>query len=233
MKRIIGILAGMGTLGVAVYLGAVVWAQPPVAPQPAAQPAPARPAQPLRTRMALINIAKVLKEYSKAKDFQSQLIEMSKKYDAQYLEPIRKEIVSRQTKYQNPETPQAQREGMEREIRKFQLDLREKEEDVRKNLAGQQGVWTVQLYREIEDATGFFAKSNDIELVMFYADTTDKANPYEPANIQRKLSMGAAMPMYITPGMDISDAIVSMLNQRTTSQATPQPAGTTAAAPRQ
>lgn len=233
VKRIVGFLAGMATVGVAVYFGAKVWAQQPAAaPQPTTQPASAAPAQPLRTRIALINIAKVLKDYVKAQDFQKKLIETSKGYDAQYLEPIRKEIVKRQTDYQKPETPQAQRESLEREIRKFQLDLREKEEDVRKNLASQQGTLTVQLYREIEDATTYFAKSHDIELVMFYADTTNASNPYDPANIQRKLSMGAAMPMYSAPGMDISDAIVFMLNERQKGQNAAQPTGTTAAAPR-
>lgn len=218
MKRTVATLAGMAILGVTVYLGTKAWAQ-----QPAAQPpAPA----PLRTRIALVNMATVIKGYKKAQDFQNQLINQGKGLDGQYLEPLRKQLVEKQKDYQNPSCPPAQHEQLERDLRKLQLEFREREEDCRKRMSSQQGVWTVQLYKEIEDAVRVYARSYDIELVMFYTDPTNPADPYDAAVIQRRLSMGAAMPMYASPGMDISDSVVTMLNRKLEpAAAAPAPTG--------
>ncbi|MCS6852864.1 MAG: OmpH family outer membrane protein [Gemmataceae bacterium] len=217
MKRTCGI--GLGaTLGLAMCWGMEAAAQqPPAAAPPVVRPAATAPASnapaPLRTRIALVNMLHVLKHYKKAQAFQEQLAQETRNLDKQYLEPIRAQITKLRADYQTTQDP-ARRDQIERESRKLQLELQEKEEDAKKTLTKKQGDWTVQLYMEIEDTVRTFAKTYDIELVLFYTDPTNPAEPYNPATIQRKLLMGAAMPLYAAPGMDISDAIVSMLNQR-------------------
>jgi len=200
-------------VGVGVYLGARVWAQQPTAVQPTTQP-PAVHAPPLRTRIALVNLATVIRLYSKAQNFQKQLIEDAKKLDHDYLEPIRLKLTTTQAAYQKPETPQAQREQLEREIRQLQLQMRNTEEDARKQMNAKQSDWTVQLYKEIDGMVKSYAKSCDIELVLFFSDPINPANEYDPAVIQNRLSMRAALPMYAAPGMDISEAIANELNRK-------------------
>lgn len=237
MKRTLGILAGLGVLGTVGYLGGRLWAQnPPYPPQPApgqvrpvsaVAPSAAPVAQPTaapRTRIALINMIEIVKKYRKAQNFQEQMANMAKTIDANELQPVRNNIIKLRQDVARVTDP-TQHDQIEKDLRKWQLDLQEKEEDARKRLAKVNGDFTVQLYREIEDAVKLFAKSYDIELVLFYADPTNPADPYNAATVQRKLSIGGAIPIYAAPNMDISDAVVGMLNQRMgPSAAAPAPA---------
>src|SRR5215475_5226736 len=59
VKRTIGILAGLATLGIGAYLGSQVFAQQTGGNRPAVS------SEPLRTRIAVVNIVQVLKKYSK------------------------------------------------------------------------------------------------------------------------------------------------------------------------
>ncbi len=213
MKRSVGILAGVATLGVGVYLGARGWAQQPPVAQPTTQP-PAVHTPPLRTRVALVNLATVIRIYSKAQNFQRQLIEDAKKLDHDRLEPLRLQITQKQAAFQKPDASQAVREQLERELRQLQLQLRNEEEDARKQMNTKQSDWTVQLYKEIEEMVKSYAKAYDIELVLFFSDPINPANAYDPAVIQNRLSMRAALPMYSAPGMDISEAIANELNRK-------------------
>lgn len=209
MKRTVGILAGLATMGVGAYLGARAMAQQPAAPPPTAVQN-----RPLRTRIGMVNMATVIKSYRKAQGFQNDLINQAKQLDAQYLEPLRTQIAKLQKDFQDPATAQPRREQIERDLRQLQLNFREKEEDARKQMDARQSEWTVQLYREIEDTVRQFAASSDLELVLFYTDPTNPASPYDPNTIKNRLSMRAAVPMYMAPGMDISDAVSNILNSK-------------------
>ena len=64
-----------------------------------------------------------------------------------------------------------------------------------------------------------YAASQGIELVLHFNDADEKTQPAEfwsPANVARKMQAGACMPLYITQGMDISEALVGMLNSNVT-----------------
>jgi Skp family chaperone for outer membrane proteins len=203
VNRIIGIVAVLALLAAGWYVGNQLWAQaqPPAAPPP------------LRTRIGLVNIARVFKNYRKADQFNKQVADHLKNLDTQQLVPIRTAIGKIQADAAKPETTSAQKEQMEREMRKLQLSYREKEEDIRKTIAQESGAMMVQLYREVESAVASFARSHDYELVFFYTDPTDPANPYDPLGLQRKLAIGGALPMYAAAGMDLTNAITDMLNR--------------------
>jgi Skp family chaperone for outer membrane proteins len=183
-------------------------------------------ARPLRTRIGMVNMATVIKNYRKAQEFQTLLINQAKGLDQQYLEPLRTQIAKLQKEYQDPATPPAKREQIERDLRQLQLQFREREEDARKQMDAKQSEWTVQLYREIEDMVRGFAGANDLELVLFYTDPTNPTNPYDQNVIKNRLSIRGCVPMYMAPGMDISDAITSALNAKLGPAA--PPAGPTA-----
>jgi hypothetical protein len=55
------------------------------------------------------------------------------------------------------------------------------------------------------------AQANGFEMVLQYSDA-DKKDAYNPMVIQRKVVGGMCMPMYATPGLDISLQVYQNLN---------------------
>src|SRR5206468_2114956 len=71
---------------------------------------------------------------------------------------------------------------------------------------------SVQLYKEIETTVASIARSYDLELVLMYPDATTDAEAASPANVFKRLSAPAALPIYLSPSIDITDAVVKTLN---------------------
>lgn len=211
MKRTVGILTGALALGVAVFVGSRLLAQNNA-------PASAQP----RTRVALVNLPQVIKTYQKYQAFEREWQEAYKMFDKQY-EGKRALLASYSAQMQKA-TDQAQREKLEKDSRALQHEMQEMGEDAKKQLGKKRDDQAVIIYKEIEEAVAAFAKANDIEMVMHFSDNIVPAEIYNPANIQRKLAMGACFPMYNVPNMDITNYIVQMLNQRYAQSAT-APAG--------
>jgi Skp family chaperone for outer membrane proteins len=230
-------LAGLGILGVVGYFGGQLAAQqPPYQPpprqpiQPVSATQPAQPGMPapgaptLRTRIALINLAEVMKHYAKAKTIADDVGAKAKTIDNQELLPIRNKLIQLRTQLQTADA--GSRDKIEADMRRLQLDLQEREEDARKRMTKLGGDYMVQLYREVEDAVRHYARISDIELVLFYMDPTDPANPYDPATIQARLQTRGALPMYAAAGMDITAGVGGLLNDRyRANQAAAHPGG--------
>ena len=82
------------------------------------------------------------------------------------------------------------------------------------------------LYKEFDEAVRTYARTAGIEMVMHYNDAVLETDRNSAANIARKMSAGACMPMYLTPGLDISQDIVNTLNAKYPTTATaPAPGG--------
>lgn len=222
MKRTVGILTGAAALGVAIFFGSRLLAQQPAAQAPAAQP--------LHTRVAVLNLPHVIKSYQKYQTFEREWQETYKTFDKQY-ESKRALLVQYQSELQKtPEGPN--RDKLEANIRTLQHEMQEMGEDAKKQLGKKRDEQAVIIYKEIEEAVQAYARANNIELVMHFNDNIVPADIYNPMNIQRKLQLGACFPMYHAPGMDITNWIIQMLNQRYQSMmAQPAPGG--APAPRQ
>src|SRR5262249_3804508 len=86
-------------------------------------------------------------------------------------------------------------------------------EEAKKLLSKKRDEQAVIIYKEIEEAVQHYARANDFELVLHFNDAIVPADMYSPMNVQRKLQIGACMPMYHHPQMDITAAVISMLNQ--------------------
>jgi hypothetical protein len=59
---------------------------------------------------------------------------------------------------------------------------------------------------------------------MFYMDPSSLMPAGDPKGIQYRLSLKACAPMYMAPGMDISDSVVAALNQKVKGTAAAAPA---------
>jgi len=205
VKRTFAIVTA-ATLGIGLGLVSGAWAQ---------TGGQAAPASPLRTRVALVNMVQVLKQYKKFSVIQEQLKAQIQELDKQ-LQGKRNELIALKNNLQTAKTAE-EREPIESKIRQMQLSLQAEEEDARRKVGKLQGEHAVQIYREVEEAVKVFAQVNDIELVLHFNDAakTDTADYYSPNNVSRKmLTNGPLMPMHWDPRMDITPAVVQMLNAK-------------------
>jgi Skp family chaperone for outer membrane proteins len=213
VKKTLALVACLAALGVAVCGDVTSWAQAQVAPPPG-QPPVAQPPRPPQTRIGMVNMVYVLKNYRKFQNVEAEIKNHEANLVKAKLEPFRTQLVSMKTIHADPKTLPAQREQIEREAKTLQLKAQDTEADVRKELSQRSGDAYRTIYKDVELAAQRFAASNNYEMVLFFNDAITDDDKNHPANIQRKLLQPAAvMPLYITPGMDVSKPIVDMLNQ--------------------
>jgi Skp family chaperone for outer membrane proteins len=229
VKRAFGILAGLATLGIVAYVGSRGWAQGqqanPTYTQPAAAAATtaAPQAAPLRTRIAVVNLLQVIKNYQKCKVCEDSIRQEFSLLDKQF-EEKKKLFQTYKVQYDNPQTPANTHDELERKMKALQREMQDMDEEAKQRLNKQRGDLAVTLYREIEDAVQCYAKAYDIELVLHYNDAAVPNEMYNPLNVQRKIQSGGCTPMYVAPGMDITMAIVGNLNARYSSAQQQAPA---------
>jgi Skp family chaperone for outer membrane proteins len=223
VKRTVAFAAGALALGLAGFLGNYLRAQQ-AAPAAAARPANAEP----RTRIALLNIAYVIKYYKKTETFQSEMKGELKTFDER--------IRAKNTQYeqlgkhaQDPKTTAEQREADQKQMTQLKREIEDLNAEGKSTLGKKSDEQMVILYREIQDAARRYAEAHNFEAVFTYMDATTQTDYYSPNFIARKFQNTSLMPLYQAPGMDISAEVLTALNtsfQRAhAGDANPRPAG--------
>jgi Skp family chaperone for outer membrane proteins len=217
---------GMMVLSGAIYLGSTLFAQqgsPPPAQQPAAVPAP-------QTKIALINLNYVVKNYAKFIAFQGQMKEALTVYQEKDKQ-IATQMEAKTKELQAPSLPQAAKDKLDVELMNLKHAREDNSAAGKKVLADKSDAGMVTLYIEVANAAKLYATARGIELVMHYNDALDQSEMWSAPNIARKLQAGACIPLYFQPGMDISTQVVQMLNQSYQAGLHPAPAGAASAQP--
>jgi Skp family chaperone for outer membrane proteins len=205
-------LTALATLGVTVYLGSHLRAQYQSQTGQVQQTVATAPAAPLRTRIAVINLQQVIKQYRKWNDFETSYKNLYGQYNTQF---ERQKAKGMDLKSQlDKAVDDATKERIQQAIKELEREVQDMGEQAKKALGKMRDDQAQQIYQEVEQAVHAYARANDIEMVMHFNDAVAQADYYHPLNVQRKLQTGACMPMYLAPGMDITNTISSMLNQR-------------------
>lgn len=204
MKKTVLTVGGFLVLGVLCYIGPLSGqGQTPQTPQQTATQS-----TPARTRIALLNLTYVIKNYEKYKHFQEEIkgiVEPFQTKDANLrhqLEELRKKI----------ETNPSQRDEVERKAKEIQRQVEDNSAEAKLKLGKRSDDEMKILFMDVYEAAQRFATSHDFELVLHYNDAVTKEDFLSAQNIARKLNTGALMPMYFVPSMDISMDVVRMLN---------------------
>jgi Skp family chaperone for outer membrane proteins len=209
-------------LGLAGHLGSHLRAQQ-------AGNAPAAPAftEP-RTRIALINLAYVIKNYKKTETFQAEIKAEFKSYEAR-AQAKQTEMEKLAKHASDPATTGQQRDADQAEMTKLKREIEDLNNEAKKSIGKKNDEQMVILYREIQDAAQRYAMAHNFDLVLHYIDAVTQADYYSPGAIARKLQSSACMPMYQAPGLDISREVVMALNasyvRNTAQPTTARPAG--------
>ena len=216
MKRTLSILAGVAILAVAGYFGGWGWAQytqdAEITP-----PGVKTAGGPLRTRVAVLNMVKVLKKYKKFETYDTQYKAAQKSY-AEPLEKLNAELIAKTAEQAKPSTDASRKQQLEQEITRIKRDLEDKDKEARKALTKLNGDMMVTIYKEVEEMVREYARRYEIDMVLYYNDALADADFHSAMNVQRKVvNFASLMPLYFDSRMDISEAIIYNLNQKVAS----------------
>jgi Skp family chaperone for outer membrane proteins len=199
--------AGVAVVGALIYVGSL-WAQQPTGPA-----VPSRPAAAPRTKIALLNLTYVISYYEKYKSYKEEMKGLAKPYEDRIkgkqaeIEALRTELTSKD----KPVTD-ARKLEIEKLAKKAQFEMEEANAEAKTALAKQAEAQMVMLYKEVQAAAQRYASSHDFDLVLQYNEPLEKDAYYGAANVERKMSAGALIPLYYSGGMEISQDVLGMLN---------------------
>jgi Skp family chaperone for outer membrane proteins len=208
----------MLTIGLVAYLGSRLAAEPPGATPPKTA-APATPPPQPQTKVAVLNLSYVIKNYKKWVAFQEEYKKKLEGYDAE-LNKMKKDYETKDAEAKKI-TDKGMQEKLAKDMRDLRNQMQEKTEDGKKALAEMEATQFSTIYKDVQNIAERYARSRGIELIMHYNDGTTDAEVNNPVNIGRKMSQGGCFPLYVTPGMDISKDVLTYLNQYADSKYTP------------
>lgn len=160
--------------------------------------------------VAVFNMAKVQKEFVKWDVFTKQLQTM-RTQEAKKLGEMQAQIAKIKSDLENPATPQ--KDVLEKQGVALARQLQDMDAEVRKKIDKISTDYLQVLHDDIRRVVDAVAKANNFGLVMAYPDATNEDERKSPVYFDMKLRPTAAMPFYIAPGNDITDAIVATLNK--------------------
>jgi Skp family chaperone for outer membrane proteins len=207
------------TVTIAAALAVLAYGASLVSRTSAQQNNPAQQRAPLQTRIALLNLAEVIKNYNKVKTFELTFKDEVKYYQAE-LEKKRTEALAIQEKIKKPDTPNEQREALQKQFKALERELQDRSDDIKQKLAKKDFDLMVQIYKEVRDTAATVARTYQIDLVLQYNDVP-REEEFNPAVFQRKMGNPACMPMYYDERMDITSYVTKLLNDKLASTTTP------------
>jgi Skp family chaperone for outer membrane proteins len=221
----------IATVGVAaaaalVYVG-TLWAE-----QPAAPAAPAHAATAPRTKIALLNLTYVISYYEKYKAYKDSMKTQAQPYEDRIKkDQAEYELLNKEMAGPTPPT-EARRQEIETKMKADKRDVQDANDEAKAKLAKEASDQMVVLYKEVQAAAMNYAVAHDFDLVFQYNEPLDPKDYYSPGNIARKMEAGALIPLHYSPGMEISQDVLGMLNAKyRQTGAAPAPAAGTPTAP--
>ncbi len=209
MKKTLLGLTAAAACGVLLWLDGSANAQAPAAP--AAAPAPAAASQPARPRIALVNIAKVLREFNKANADGSGITKKRQEY-VDTARPLSEKLAAISRQIQNSQVP-AEKEKLQKEAIALNRQLEDLQEQAKRVLGDLTDHTIVEVYQNIKAVINDIAVTNNLDLVMCFPDASNAEDDKKPAVAQLKLQSPALIPFYHR-GMDITDVVIVTLNRR-------------------
>jgi len=187
------------SLGAAMYFGSKLWAQA------------GRPASTAQTRVAMLNLRWVIKNYAKYQEF----IEQMKAEEKKFIDTMTSKQKQLETMAKEAEKLEgATREAKEQEMRNVQREMEDLKLRVRKEVGQRSNDEMVKVYKEVRDAAYRHAQSQGFDLVFHFEGPADNKEVDSPVLVMRNINAGGCVPLYWNPSLDISGHVLNTLNAK-------------------
>lgn len=187
-------------------LGAIM-----VSPVLAQAPAPTAAPRTDKPRIAVFNVAKVMKDFEK---WQYYAATMSNKRVtvAGQLGKLRGEIQDLDKRLQT-EVRKEQQEAIQKMMIAKQREFDDQERNYRKQLDEESSVHLKELFNDIDRAVKAIVAANEYDIVFAYPDAVSPEEANSPLYYDIKMRPPAAMPFYVSKTVDITPMLVETLNK--------------------
>lgn len=206
MKKMILLVTGIAVLAAGSYFGASLFAQ-----GTGTTPAPA----PAGTKVGVVNVGHVFNHWKKAQRFKVELEAAADPFNKR-AKVMQEEMSKWDMEMRKQGVSKQQAEIFQDSITKNKRQLEDLAAEMRKLLGKKSEDNLVMLWKESNDCIKRVGEAYGFSIVMGYGD------PLEPAlmdlfpNVNRKMGAmdaGGAVPLYVHPSSDLSNAVTQTLNQ--------------------
>jgi Skp family chaperone for outer membrane proteins len=175
-----------------------------------------------RTRIGLVNLTYVISSYDKFNQYKEAMKKVVEPYQTRdtelrsKLEQLRKQAAdpSLVPTAGKDREEKAKKEELEEKAKKIQREMEDNKEKIKNMLGKRSDAEMKVIYKDVMEATQSYATTHDLDLVLHYNDAINEVDFLSAQNIARKLNTGALMPLYSKQEMDVSQDLVSLLNQK-------------------
>jgi Skp family chaperone for outer membrane proteins len=166
------------------------------------------------TRVAVINLGAVLAKYEKANDFKAEMARNLKELQGE-AKSLQADLAKWQAALQKNEFRGGTKEQYEEKVINGRRRLEDLSRTASLTVGKTQQAHLETLWNDMQEAVKEYCAENKIDLVFAYGDPKDNAGAFP--NIDRKLRAadgGGAVPFFMNAGVDISEAVVELLNKK-------------------
>ncbi len=172
-----------------------------------------RPATSPGTRIALVNLALVYKDYAKAVEFGKETKAALQPFEDQIKE-LKEQIEAHKKALEQKDLAADLRNEHETKLKARQKQMAKVSNDAQVQFAKKNEEQYPIIYKDALEAAQGYARANGIDLVLHYSDVpADKKEFLSFANVGQKVQTRACMPMYVGPGVDITKEVLALLNE--------------------
>jgi Skp family chaperone for outer membrane proteins len=162
-----------------------------------------------QSRVALVNLTLVLKNYNKVKDWRERLQNEAERFQQTAVKQ-RAQVESLTKEASAADTTTSRREQIEGKVKRLRREMEDRQEKANKELTAKQNQMSEAFYAEVRRAAEHCARARGIELVLHYSNFGSE-KPDSP-NVTTRLRERACMPLYAAPGVDITQELIDVLN---------------------
>jgi Skp family chaperone for outer membrane proteins len=164
-------------------------------------------------KVAVFNVAKVMKDYKRWQHF-AKVMNDKRAAESAGLAKLRNEIAELQAKGQAmpANALKTDVEAIQKAMLEKQRQFEDRERQVRTALDGESAGYLRNLFAEIQQAVKAIVDTNGFDLVLAYPDAITAEEMTSPLYYDLKLRPPAAMPFYVSPSIDMTDVLIQTLN---------------------
>lgn len=168
----------------------------------------------LKGKTAYVNLTVLIKGYTKYQRYQTDTKTQIEKIDAK-VKRVKGQLDAEMKAATQPDLTPDDREAIQKKVRELQRQLEDLTVEGRSVVGKTSDGAMVELYKDIREVVAAYARQEGLDAVLHYNDATPGTPDfYAPPNVARKIQAGSAMPLYLAPGIDITEAILNELNDR-------------------